>query len=241
MKRTIGLYFLNLLICLLSLSIFTGCEETLVEKIILDQTSATLKVGDVLNLTATVIPGDADNRALVWSSSNGSVAAVVDGKVAAIAEGNATITATATDGSGVSASCEITVVFNPNPDGKDEISIQGHWMLISEKGQLYINNELYVEGEEVMPGDYVLHLDENGMMYRYDFDSGEIKDYEYIGWYSYEDGKLEMYYNRHETLDVYDVTTLTASKMVWEVTDSGTEDGNMYKLVYTYKRINTDK
>lgn len=243
MKRTTGLYCLNILLCLLSLSIFTGCEETLVEKIILDQTSATLKVGDVLNLTATVIPGDADNRALVWSSSNGSVAAVVDGKVAAIAEGNATITATATDGSGASASCEITVVFNPNPDGKDEIGIQGHWMLISEKGQLYINNELYDEGEEVMPGDYVLHLDENGMMYRYDFDSGEIKDYEYIGWYSYEDGKLEMYDNRRETLDVYDVTTLTASKMVWEVTDSGTEDGNMYKLVYTYtyKRINTDK
>ena len=139
MKRTTGLYCLNILLCLLSLSIFTGCEETLVEKIILDQTSATLKVGDVLNLTATVIPSDADNRALVWSSSNGSVAAVVDGKVAAIAEGNATITATATDGSGASASCEVKVVLNSNNNLESGDDIQGHWVVLDCDYKEYVD------------------------------------------------------------------------------------------------------
>jgi hypothetical protein len=82
----------------------------LVESITLSQSSATMTIGETLNLTATVTPDDATDKSITWSSSNTSVASVdADGKVTAKAEGTATITATANDGSGVKASCEVTV------------------------------------------------------------------------------------------------------------------------------------
>ena len=81
-----------------------------VERITLSQSSATLTEGEDLTLTATVEPNDAEDLSITWSSSSPSVATVDNtGKVTAIAPGTATITATANDGSGVSASCEVTV------------------------------------------------------------------------------------------------------------------------------------
>ena len=84
--------------------------ETLVEGITLSQSSATLTEGGTLTLTATVTPDDATDNSITWSSSNTSVATVdANGKVTAKAAGTATITATANDGSGVKASCVVTV------------------------------------------------------------------------------------------------------------------------------------
>ena len=81
-----------------------------VESITLSQSSATLLVEESLTLTATVAPDNATDKTLTWSSSNPSVATVDNtGKVTAIASGTATIAATANDGSGVSAQCEVTV------------------------------------------------------------------------------------------------------------------------------------
>ena len=84
--------------------------ETLVSSITLSQTTATLTEGETLSLTATVMPDDATDKSISWSSSKPSVATVdANGKVTAVAPGTATITATANDGSGVSALCEIIV------------------------------------------------------------------------------------------------------------------------------------
>ena len=81
-----------------------------VESITLSRSSATLTEGENLTLTAMVAPDDATDKSISWSSSNPSVATVDNtGKVTAIAPGTATITATANDGSGVSAQCEVTV------------------------------------------------------------------------------------------------------------------------------------
>ena len=61
-------------------------------------------------LTAAVLPANADNRNVTWTSSDEAVATVdAGGKVTAHAAGTATITATAADGSGVSGSCAVTV------------------------------------------------------------------------------------------------------------------------------------
>ena len=61
-------------------------------------------------LTVTVKPADATNQDVTWESSNTGIATVsADGRVTAICAGTATITATAQDGSGVSASCSVTV------------------------------------------------------------------------------------------------------------------------------------
>ena len=90
-----------------------GKVETLeitVDEITLSQSAAELIEGESLQLTATVSPDDATDKTVTWSSSDERIASVdTNGVVTAIAPGTATITATANDGSGVSASCEVTV------------------------------------------------------------------------------------------------------------------------------------
>ena len=81
----------------------------------------TLK-GQTASLTATVTPDNAANKNITWSSSNSSVATVVDGTVTAVANGTADITATAADGSGVSAKCSVTVRV---PNNIKTIAIEG--------------------------------------------------------------------------------------------------------------------
>lgn len=81
-----------------------------VESITMSMTTAKMKVGEELTLTATITPDDATNKELNWTTSNSDAATVDEnGKVSAVGTGTATITATATDGSGVAASCEVTV------------------------------------------------------------------------------------------------------------------------------------
>lgn len=60
---------------------------------------------DVVQLQAVILPSDHDYNHLVWSSSDESTATVDEtGKVTLIKEGDVTITASATDGSGVKGS-----------------------------------------------------------------------------------------------------------------------------------------
>ena len=89
----------------------TEPTEVKVSSIKLNATSKTLYNGKSTTLKATVFPINATNKSLTWKSSNTKVATVdKDGKVKALKVGNATITATSTDGSNVSAQCKIKVV-----------------------------------------------------------------------------------------------------------------------------------
>ena len=75
----------------------------------LDKSSATVNVGATLQLTATVAPSNATNKAVTWTSSNNSIATVdANGKVTGKAVGSATIQVTTTDGK-KTASCTVTV------------------------------------------------------------------------------------------------------------------------------------
>ena len=76
----------------------------------LDSTAVELEEGEDVTFTVTVLPDDATIKNVIWTSSDETVATVdKDGKVTAVKEGTATITAQSTDGSKRSASCEITV------------------------------------------------------------------------------------------------------------------------------------
>ena len=78
--------------------------------ITLSKTTLSLMKGKTTTLTATASPDSANNKAVTWKSSNTKIATVgTNGLVKAVAKGTATITATAKDGSGVSASCKVTV------------------------------------------------------------------------------------------------------------------------------------
>lgn len=70
----------------------------------------TLVKGDVKDLKANVSPADADNPAVIWTSSNTNIAAVSSkGQVTAVNEGSCVITATCKDNASISASCTIVV------------------------------------------------------------------------------------------------------------------------------------
>lgn len=125
-----------------------GCNEKEeqpipVKSVTVEPASVTLEVGQSKTLTATVSPGNADDKtetwsssdtdvatvlpadadipAVTWSSSNEGVASVAEGKVTAHAEGTATITATA---DGKCASCLVTVI-KKSDDGALKGGIEG--------------------------------------------------------------------------------------------------------------------
>ncbi len=92
------------------------CEVTvnpaaiLATSVSLDQSNVSLTEGMALQLTATVLPDDATDKSVTWSSNNEAVATVdATGLVTAVAAGTATITATTSDGSALAATCAVTV------------------------------------------------------------------------------------------------------------------------------------
>ena len=90
------------------------CEITVVAtpvtSVTLNKTSASVKAGETVTLTATVKLDDATDKTVTWSTSDATVATVSNGVVTAKKVGTATITAKAGD---KSATCEITVVSTP--------------------------------------------------------------------------------------------------------------------------------
>ncbi|EGP5092477.1 Ig domain-containing protein [Enterococcus faecium] len=75
----------------------------------LNKTTTTLAVGASETLSATVLPADATDKSVKYSSSDEAIATVtpVQGKITGIAAGTATITATTANGK--TAVCEVTV------------------------------------------------------------------------------------------------------------------------------------
>lgn len=83
------------------------CKKVIpVESVTLDKTSLELVEDDIATLVATVMPEEATDKTVTWSSSDPAVALVVDGVVTAIAEGTATITAAAGE---FTATCAVVV------------------------------------------------------------------------------------------------------------------------------------
>ena len=99
-----------------------------VESVSLDKTEYTFNtIGNTLTLTATVLPADATDKSVRWSSSSDAVATVdASGKVTAVSKGTATIKAEAKDGSGKYASCSVTV-NTPCPSGAVDLGLSVYW------------------------------------------------------------------------------------------------------------------
>lgn len=81
-----------------------------VTSITLNHTILTMDIGEIDTLTAIVYPTNAISE-VIWSSSKPSVATINNyGVITAIAPGISIVTATTTDGTNLSASCEVTVI-----------------------------------------------------------------------------------------------------------------------------------
>ena len=85
-----------------------------VTSVSVDPTSISLKVEDTQNLTVTILPDNATDKTVTWSSSSPDVASISNGLVTAIAEGSSIITASVGD---KSATCTVTV--SPKDDNTD--------------------------------------------------------------------------------------------------------------------------
>lgn len=79
-----------------------------VTSVSVSQTSANLNVGEKVTVVATVAPGNADNKNVMWSTSDETVAIVNNGVISAIGEGQAVIKVTTIDG-GFTAEVHVTV------------------------------------------------------------------------------------------------------------------------------------
>ena len=94
-----------------------GGEDTgdvSVTGITLNKTTVTLKPGASETITATVLPSNATNKNVTWSTSAPGVATVSGGRIIAVADGTATITAKTADG-GLTANCIVTVKSDAPP------------------------------------------------------------------------------------------------------------------------------
>lgn len=119
-------------------------KDVPVSSIALNKTSLFLRVGESETLTATIEPEGATDKAVIWSSSENSIAIVDEnGKVTAIKEGSAVITAKAGE---KSASCSVTVRSNNGsvPDGAVDLGLSVLWATkglgaskTEEQGTLY--------------------------------------------------------------------------------------------------------
>ena len=130
--------FLMAAVGLLATASLTSCEDILgewsrptpaevtpaasvaVTGITLSDTELEIAKGSTKTLDVTVAPDNATDKTVTWSSSDEAIATVADGVVTAVAAGTATITATANDGSGVTATCSVTVLalFSVSADTK---------------------------------------------------------------------------------------------------------------------------
>lgn len=114
MRRTI---IVRLMLSLIGSLLAVSCFKTQipVTSLELDETFAVLKVNETITLVARVAPDNATDKTITWTSSDESVASVVDGLVTALKDGEAEITAKAGD---LTAVCEI-FVFHPTEGGHE--------------------------------------------------------------------------------------------------------------------------
>ena len=117
-----------------------------VTSVSLNQTKLSLKTSKQATLTATILPSNASNKSVTWTTTNPSVATVSGGVVTAKGAGTATISAITKDG-GKKATCTVTVSAPKNG-----------WVTENGKKYYYVNDvkqtNKYV--------DYI-YLDSNGV------------------------------------------------------------------------------
>jgi len=129
-------FILSTIMLLASCGGSTPTGDKKVTSITLSDTSITANYGDsVKNITATILPDDATNKTITWSSSNNNVATVNEGAITFLDLGTTSIVATANDGSGISGTCAVTV---KESDGyKIKVNIPEHVSVSYYKTQQY--------------------------------------------------------------------------------------------------------
>ena len=122
-------------------------EPPKVTSITLDKTNIDLVKGGTDIITATVLPEEATDKTITWTSSNEAVVTVDDsGNITAVGEGVAIITVTSNEVNTVTATCNITVTPPPPPsagvgaDTHEAHEIQYTWEELSQIAKVISDN-----------------------------------------------------------------------------------------------------
>lgn len=132
------------------------CKVTVtvpVESITLDNTELSLSAGETAVIKATVLPQDATQQTLEWKSSNEDIATVDSTGTVTIANtGVAYITVSATDGSGITATCTVYGTTALEIIGLDE----DIYDVYDLRGQILRKAVTFGEVNAMSPGIYIL-------------------------------------------------------------------------------------
>lgn len=124
-------------------------KEIPITSVTLNVSSLEMKRGDEETLKASVFPKNATDQDITWATDNSKVVTVdQNGKVRAVGDGRAKVTATASNG--VKATCQISVIvpcesiefdrekltYIGNGDGEyNEDEYEGYWVLLVKEGE----------------------------------------------------------------------------------------------------------
>ena len=111
-----------------TIAVGTGDVPTSIE---LNKTSVSLTTGSADALVATITPATADDKTIIWSTSDASVVSVSGGYIVALKAGTATITANAFAGDNVNATCTVTVADAAAPAFYSETIAAGDYYIMN--------------------------------------------------------------------------------------------------------------
>ena len=144
--------------------------KRLVSSITLDKISLVVFIGNPQNITATVLPSDADNREISYTSSNTNIAKVDSYsygnlRISGVAPGNATITVKAKDAGGVEATCKVVVrqyVTDITLDKTDlDLAVGDTWPITATVSP---DNAYYKKLDWTSENTSVAEVDKNGLV-----------------------------------------------------------------------------
>ena len=167
------------------LSIYCVYDEIVivaVESVTIDPAEAELHIGstETVQLTAQVLPENAEDSSVTWTSYNEDIAAVSeDGLVTAVAVGTAVITAVSNADPSISAACAVTVKADLSGI---EVTAPSPWEM--PQGEPLditglVVEAVYSDGTKTEVHDYTLtgyDPDPEGLGFGYEDDEGQLVD-----------------------------------------------------------------
>ncbi len=111
-------------------------------------------IGDTFTINAEILPENATNKTIDWSSSNENIASVdSNGNVTILNVGNCVITASSTDGSDISSECHITATA-----GIDSVlyTEDGNFEVFNAQGIKVLSGSDIDSIKQLQPGIYII-------------------------------------------------------------------------------------
>ena len=172
----------------------------LVESIELNLQSTSLGVDSTMTLTASVLPANATNKSVTWSSSNTGVASVdQNGVVTGVASGTANIIATANDGSGVADTCTVSVMNSVTIDGVQLNYVAGdNWQAVVTRNSTVLS---IGDNNKVRLTEGNVYLDFNGQSVDgvSSFNPANASNYHWLRHFNVWIASRDIYYFQGET------------------------------------------